>query len=264
MRPTDFAAATGLSPKALRLYDERGLLRPARVDPTSGYRRYDPDQVVTAGRIALLRQAGVGLGDIARFLAEPRAETITTWSSMIAQEAAQRQRALEALARSLGLTHTEPKEAVMTVTIRSVTSREELEAVYDLLGAKFDPATDHTDEHRFLELAAAFPAQAGLLLVAEEAGSAVGGALGFLGSEGNATLRILAIVETRRRAGIGRSLLRAFEAGVANLGGIRVSLGADQEAGFYLRHGYETLLLLQWVHDPSRFEAEVTMLQNGP
>ena len=32
-----FARAARLSPKALRLYDELGLLRPARVDPDSGY-----------------------------------------------------------------------------------------------------------------------------------------------------------------------------------------------------------------------------------
>ena len=33
-----FAQATRLSPKALRLYDELGLLRPARVDEWTGYR----------------------------------------------------------------------------------------------------------------------------------------------------------------------------------------------------------------------------------
>jgi PPM family protein phosphatase len=38
--PTEFFAATGLSVKALRLYDERGLLVPARVDRATGYRRF--------------------------------------------------------------------------------------------------------------------------------------------------------------------------------------------------------------------------------
>jgi DNA-binding transcriptional MerR regulator len=33
-----FSQATRLSPRALRLYDERGLLIPARVDADSGYR----------------------------------------------------------------------------------------------------------------------------------------------------------------------------------------------------------------------------------
>ena len=31
-----------------------------------------------------------------------------------------------------------------------------------------------------------------------------------------------------------------------------------------IRHGYQTMLLLQWVHDPSRFEAEVAALTAGP
>ena len=34
----EFALATGLSAKALRFYDERGLLAPADVDAHSGYR----------------------------------------------------------------------------------------------------------------------------------------------------------------------------------------------------------------------------------
>ena len=59
--PTDFSAATGLSPKALRLYEERGLLRPAFVDPVTGYRRYAASQLDVAARIALLRRAGIGL-----------------------------------------------------------------------------------------------------------------------------------------------------------------------------------------------------------
>ena len=37
-----FAKASRLSPKALRLYDELGLLPPARVDPMTGYRLYSP------------------------------------------------------------------------------------------------------------------------------------------------------------------------------------------------------------------------------
>lgn len=51
-----FARRTGLSPKALRLYDLSGLLPPADVDPVNGYRRYTADQLERARRISLLRQ----------------------------------------------------------------------------------------------------------------------------------------------------------------------------------------------------------------
>ncbi len=40
-----FAAATGLTIPALRHYDEIGLLKPAQIDPSTGYRRYRQDQV---------------------------------------------------------------------------------------------------------------------------------------------------------------------------------------------------------------------------
>ncbi len=40
-----FAERTRLSPKALRLYGQLGLLPPARTDPGSGYRFYSEDQV---------------------------------------------------------------------------------------------------------------------------------------------------------------------------------------------------------------------------
>jgi PPM family protein phosphatase len=36
----EFAEATRISPKALRLYAEQGLLMPTRVDGDSGYRYY--------------------------------------------------------------------------------------------------------------------------------------------------------------------------------------------------------------------------------
>lgn len=59
-----FAAAARLTPKALRLYDEVGLLTPAAVDPESGYRFYDPEQLAHARLIAQLRRIGMPLADI--------------------------------------------------------------------------------------------------------------------------------------------------------------------------------------------------------
>jgi serine/threonine protein phosphatase PrpC/DNA-binding transcriptional MerR regulator len=59
-----FARAARLSPKALRLYDELGLLRPARVDEASGYRFYSPDQLERARLVAWLRRVGMPLAKI--------------------------------------------------------------------------------------------------------------------------------------------------------------------------------------------------------
>ncbi len=60
----EFAHQTRLSVKALRIYDEIGLLRPADVDPSNGYRRYSADQVRTAQLIKMLRGADLSLAEI--------------------------------------------------------------------------------------------------------------------------------------------------------------------------------------------------------
>ncbi len=60
----EFARASRLSPKALRLYDRLGLLRPERVDPDSGYRYYDPGQLERARLVAWLRRLGMPLARI--------------------------------------------------------------------------------------------------------------------------------------------------------------------------------------------------------
>jgi len=75
MTISTFARETGLSPKALRLYAESGLLLPAHVDASSGYRYYDEDQRPRARRIALMRQAGMPLARIGIVLDEAGTET---------------------------------------------------------------------------------------------------------------------------------------------------------------------------------------------
>ncbi|MGN6414296.1 MerR family transcriptional regulator [Flexivirga sp.] len=57
----DFSRATGLSPKALRLYADSGLLLPQRIDERNGYRYYGAEQLARAQRITLLRRAGAPL-----------------------------------------------------------------------------------------------------------------------------------------------------------------------------------------------------------
>lgn len=59
-----FAKASRLSPKALRLYDELELLRPARVDPDTGYRYYAVEQLERARLVAWLLRLGMPLARI--------------------------------------------------------------------------------------------------------------------------------------------------------------------------------------------------------
>jgi effector-binding domain-containing protein len=64
-----FSRATRLSVKALRHYDELGLLRPAYVDPASGYRYYRPAQANQAEAIRILRSVEMPLEEIGALLA---------------------------------------------------------------------------------------------------------------------------------------------------------------------------------------------------
>lgn len=70
----EFARASRLSPKALRLYDDLGLLRPVRVDEYSGYRYYSPDQLEAARLVAWLRRVGMPLATIAEISGRRSAE----------------------------------------------------------------------------------------------------------------------------------------------------------------------------------------------
>jgi DNA-binding transcriptional MerR regulator len=63
-----FSRLTGLTVKALRHYDDLGLLKPAEVDPETGYRTYAPEQAERAELIRLLRRLEVPLEDIAKLL----------------------------------------------------------------------------------------------------------------------------------------------------------------------------------------------------
>jgi len=63
------ARESGLTISALRFYDAAGVLRPAQVDPGTGYRWYDADQIHSAQLIAGLRAASMPLPDICATLA---------------------------------------------------------------------------------------------------------------------------------------------------------------------------------------------------
>ena len=57
-----------VSVRTLRHYDDLGLLKPARVDPLTGYRHYTPDQVLRLHRILVLRDLGMPLSEIGQLI----------------------------------------------------------------------------------------------------------------------------------------------------------------------------------------------------
>jgi DNA-binding transcriptional MerR regulator len=65
----EFARRSRLSLRALRLYDERGVLVPSRVDQDSGYRYYDTAQLEQARLVVMLRELQLPLTAIKELLA---------------------------------------------------------------------------------------------------------------------------------------------------------------------------------------------------
>ena len=97
----EFAAASRLSPRALRLYGEKGLLAPAWVDPDSGYRYYRLEQLREASLIGLLRRSGMPLAEIRSFLRDPRTREIDDYGHRLALELEERLEVLRQVKRVL-------------------------------------------------------------------------------------------------------------------------------------------------------------------
>ncbi|MER0443543.1 MerR family transcriptional regulator [Streptomyces sp. Edi4] len=90
----EFARRSRLSPKALRLYEQLGLLVPDEVDGANRYRRYRAGRLADARLIVWLRRLDMPLADVARVLAAPAAERAghvsAYWEAAEARFAAQR------------------------------------------------------------------------------------------------------------------------------------------------------------------------------
>jgi DNA-binding transcriptional MerR regulator len=66
LNPAEAARRLGVSAKALRLYEARGLIAPVRT--AAGWRAYGPDEMARVAEIAALRELGLSLAQVARVL----------------------------------------------------------------------------------------------------------------------------------------------------------------------------------------------------
>lgn len=66
----EFSKLTQVSIRMLRYYDERNLLKPARIDTESGYRFYAVEQIPILNKIIYLRDSGFRVAEIAEALQE--------------------------------------------------------------------------------------------------------------------------------------------------------------------------------------------------
>lgn len=111
-----FSAICRLTIKALRHYDDLGLLQPAFVDPRSSYRYYRLDQVATADLIRTLRTAEMPLDEIGAIVgssdaAEARA-TIARHRQRLRDHIAAQQAALATLDQLLATERQPPRYTI--------------------------------------------------------------------------------------------------------------------------------------------------------
>lgn len=64
IRIGEFSKMTQTTVKALRYYDEMGLLKPELVDDETGYRYYTTGQLLPLHRVVSLRQAGLSVAEV--------------------------------------------------------------------------------------------------------------------------------------------------------------------------------------------------------
>jgi DNA-binding transcriptional MerR regulator len=100
LNPAAAAKRLGVSPKALRLYEQRGLVSPTRSE--AGWRAYGPEHMARAAEIVALRALGLSLAQVSRVLAGDVAE--------LEPALAAHQSSLEAQARDLGGTIAKVRE----------------------------------------------------------------------------------------------------------------------------------------------------------
>ena len=123
------ARRSGLTVSALRFYDGAGVLVPAWVDPSSGYRWYGEDQVRDARVIARLRRVGLPLAEICRVLAHRQSrdvvdQVLDAHLRRLEDGLADARRELSA-ARDL----LDDQERAMTTTTRTTLTAADLDAV---------------------------------------------------------------------------------------------------------------------------------------
>lgn len=119
----EFSGRSGLSQKRLRSYAAEGLLVPAAVDPSSGYRYYSPGQLREAQVIDALRQAGLSLADIRVGLRRPSTDFFATQERQLDSDALKRRRALDRARRLSATEGTTPVEAATRNTTGGMMTR---------------------------------------------------------------------------------------------------------------------------------------------
>jgi DNA-binding transcriptional MerR regulator len=126
LSPSEAARQLGISAKALRLYEERGLIAPRRTP--AGWRAYGPAEIARGAEIVALRTLGLSLGEVARILDGD--------ADVLARVLAAHEAALEARIRQSGDSITRLRAELKSGKVPA--TRDIIGAVRPQLGVAFD------------------------------------------------------------------------------------------------------------------------------
>ena len=68
LKISEIADFFGTTPKALRIYEQKGIIIPCKIDPESGYRYYSADQVKKLNLLIELQELGFSLNEIKKIM----------------------------------------------------------------------------------------------------------------------------------------------------------------------------------------------------
>ena len=132
VNPAEAARRLGVSVKALRLYEQRGLLAPVRTG--AGWRAFGPDQMARAAEIAALRALGLSLAQVASVMqgdAKDLAPALAAHQARLEGQARQIGDAVETL-RNLRAELANGRAPQMTELARLVRPAAEITVAFDL------------------------------------------------------------------------------------------------------------------------------------
>jgi effector-binding domain-containing protein len=121
----DFSRLSLVSVKALRYYDEIGLLTPVKVDQFTGYRYYSAEQLPRLNYILALKDLGLSLEDIALLIKDnltpsQMRDIFLLKKAELAQRVTDEQQKLERVERLLQHLEQEGKMSAYQVTVKKL------------------------------------------------------------------------------------------------------------------------------------------------
>lgn len=138
-----FADMTRLSIKALRLYDELGILQPRHIDPQTSYRYYGVDQLSSARMIRNLRDMDMPLATIRQVLAAldsapAQAETLVQeYASMRERQVEQIHAQVQTFIRII---HQETNPMTLEVNVKKIPTQQVVSITRHVKVPKLDEA----------------------------------------------------------------------------------------------------------------------------